>query len=258
MQTVNIEREIERETTTNEEQHKGWRKVLERLGSWLSYNGKDKWLDQMRGNLGLMATVIATMTFQMALNPPGGVRSIKDEANPPTSAYAYPPDAYAYPPDANNGNPNDALSCTLDGYLYLKVCPGESVLAVVYEDLYFRFLVSNTICFIASLSILLLLVSGIPLDHRLPMWMLSIGMWVTLTSLAISYLTAVGMTTPDPLYAKASKFIEMLIRVWMILLAIITLCHTLRLIIWIVKLIYKKIKSKSIRSYSSIARQRVN
>ncbi|MCI25579.1 ankyrin repeat plant-like protein [Trifolium medium] len=70
-----------------------------------------------------MATVIATMTFQMALNPPGGVRSINDEANPPSSANANPPNAYAYPPDANNGNP-DALSCTLVGYPDSFLCPG--------------------------------------------------------------------------------------------------------------------------------------
>jgi hypothetical protein len=49
---------------------KGWKKVLlEKVWSWLTHKDKDKWLKDMRGNLSLVATVIATITFQMALNP---------------------------------------------------------------------------------------------------------------------------------------------------------------------------------------------
>ncbi|WJX86479.1 hypothetical protein P8452_68785 [Trifolium repens] len=251
---MNIEMEthagITVETTTNEEQQKGWRKVLERLGGWLLYKDKNLWLEQMRGNLSLMATVIATMTFQMALNPPGGVRSIKDEANPPDSNTAYA--------DAPSDSLHGVLSCTLGGYFYLHLCPGEAVLAVVYSDRYFVFLVSNTICFITSLSICLLLVSGIPLNHRFPIWLLVIGMCATLTSLAISYITALVLTTPDPIFEQASNFLVKLVFAWMILLVIIGLCHTLRFFIWVVKYFLKRSKkNKSIRSYSSIARQRV-
>ncbi|KAK2406490.1 hypothetical protein QL285_042211 [Trifolium repens] len=220
---MNIEMEthagITVETTTNEEQQKGWRKVLERLGGWLLYKDKNLWLEQMRGNLSLMATVIATMTFQMALNPPGGVRSIKDEANPPDSNTAYA--------DTPSDSLHGVLSCTLGGYFYLHLCPGEAVLAVVYSD-------------------------------RFPIWLLVIGMCATLTSLAISYITALVLTTPDPIFEQASNFLVKLVFAWMILLVIIGLCHTLRFFIWVVKYFLKRSKkNKSIRSYSSIARQRV-
>ncbi|XP_045791164.1 uncharacterized protein LOC123885868 [Trifolium pratense] len=220
------------ETPTNEEPKESGRKELQRAG----ITKKDEWLEQMRGNLSLMATVIATITFQMALNPPGGVRSVKDDG-------------------ADNAND---IACSDSSNVTLDLCPGEAVLAVVYKDEYFLFLVSNTICFVASLSICLLLVSGIPLHHRLPMWLLSIGMCVTLSMLAVSYITALQMTTPGTMYNTANKFLEKLIYGWVGLLAIIALWHTLRLIIWIVKLICKKIKGKSIRSYSSIVRQRVD
>ncbi|WJX92181.1 hypothetical protein P8452_73861 [Trifolium repens] len=111
------------ETTTNEEQQKGWRKVLERLGDWLSYKDKNKWLEQMRGNLSLMATVIATMTFQMALNPTGGVRSIKDEANPPDSKIA---NTNA---PASNDSPFDALCSILySRRLLIRTMSGRSCL----------------------------------------------------------------------------------------------------------------------------------
>jgi hypothetical protein len=61
---------------------KDWKKVLlEQIWSWLKHKDKDEWLNDMRGNLSLVATVIATLTFQMALSPPGGVRPAKDDGN---------------------------------------------------------------------------------------------------------------------------------------------------------------------------------
>jgi hypothetical protein len=131
------------ETARNEELKKGWRNVLERAGNWMALEDKDKWLDQMRGNLSLVATVIATMTFQMALNPPGGVRPIKEDANPPG----------VIKEDSDipqRSNIADTIGCTLSGS-GLHLCPGEAILAVVYPHDYFRFLVSNTICFVSCL-----------------------------------------------------------------------------------------------------------
>jgi len=64
-------------------------------------------------------------------------------------------------------------------------------------DLFLEFLVSNTICFFASLSICLILVSGIRLEQRLFTWLLSLGMWVTLTAFAYSYAISLAMITPD-------------------------------------------------------------
>jgi membrane-bound ClpP family serine protease len=83
-------------------------------------------------------------------------------------------------------------------------------------------------------------------------------MCATLTSLAISYITALVLTTPDPIFEQASNFLVKLVFAWMILLVIIGLCHTLRFFIWVVKYFLKRSKkNKSICSYSSIARQRV-
>ncbi|WJX91745.1 hypothetical protein P8452_73473 [Trifolium repens] len=119
---------------------KVWRQFVKRTGKCLSppKEDKDKWLKEMRANLGLMATVITTMSFQMILNPPGGVMSIRDDANSSS--------------DYNNCNFMD------DG---VQLCPGKVVLAATNPDAYFEFLVSNTICIVASLSVCLLLVSGI-------------------------------------------------------------------------------------------------
>ncbi|WJX92185.1 hypothetical protein P8452_73864 [Trifolium repens] len=138
----------------------------------------------MKGNLSLVATIIATMTFQTALNPPGGVRPVKDD---------------------KGKHPNE-IGCTSQYNITLKLCPGEAVLAVIYSKEYEKFLFWNTICFIASLSVLLMLVSGIRFDHRFPMWLLSMGMCFTLTSLVITYIRAVQLVTPDPVWGPAQNF----------------------------------------------------
>ncbi|KAK7381814.1 hypothetical protein VNO80_00361 [Phaseolus coccineus] len=54
------------------EESKGWIKVVKKVGNWLAHKDKDQWLKDMRGNLSLVATVIATITFQSALNPQAG------------------------------------------------------------------------------------------------------------------------------------------------------------------------------------------
>jgi len=71
----------------------------------------------MEENLSMVATIIATISFQNAINlPGGGVRS--------TSESGY-------------------LKCSqiLNGHL----CPGQSVLALIFPDEYVMFLKLNTI-----------------------------------------------------------------------------------------------------------------
>jgi hypothetical protein len=97
-----------------------------------------------------------------------------------------------------------------------------------------------------------MLVSGIPLHNRFPIWLLIIGMCVTLTSLTISYTTALNMTTPDPIFDKANKFLIKLVKSWIGLLASIALLHTLRLVIWGVKFWSKKSKKAMAKKITTV------
>ncbi|KAJ1420367.1 PGG domain [Sesbania bispinosa] len=197
-----------------------WRKFIEHVGSWMAHKDKDEWLKDMRGNLSLVATVISTMTFQFAYNPPGGVRPAKDSG--------------------------DHIACTNDdGNDLITPCPGEAILAVVYPHDYLNFLYWNTVCFVASLSVCLLLVSGIPIHHRFPMWLLSIGMCITLTSLALTYLTAVKMVTPDPVFGPTTTIYEKLLYGWIGLLGLLGFFLTLRFLIWAVNLFINKTSKAS-------------
>ncbi|CAJ1950847.1 unnamed protein product [Sphenostylis stenocarpa] len=187
------------------EEIKGWRKAINSIGIWLANKNKDEWLKDMRGNLSLAATIITTMTFQTAINPPGGVRPATD------SGHVKCPDML----DVTNP------------------CPGEAVLAVVFPDDYVKFLLWNTICFVSSLAVCLLLVSGFPLNHRFFTWLLSIGMCITMTSLTFTYMVGADMVTPYPVWSTTNTMFNKVIYIWISLLGLVTLVLILRLFVWI-------------------------
>ncbi|TKY64301.1 mitogen-activated protein kinase 15 [Spatholobus suberectus] len=195
----------------------GCRKVLKNVGNWLAHKNKDEWLKDMRGMLSLVATVIATMTFQSALNPPGGVRPANDRD-----------EDVQCPHKLSDTNP----------------CPGQAVLAVVYPDDYTTFLLSNTICFVSSLAVCLLLVSGLPLNHRFFTWLFSIGMCITLTGLTLTYMFGAQMVTPDLIWSTTTSMFNKVIYIWISLLGLVTFVLCLRLIVWIVTKCIDKCKGR--------------
>ncbi|XP_061360230.1 uncharacterized protein LOC133304235 [Gastrolobium bilobum] len=197
---------------------KGWRMILGRAVDWLAYKDKSEWLNNMRGNISMAASIIATMTFQLATNPPGGVVQV--------SQYVDVVEV------CRNISSNPAPI----------PCPGESVLAAIYPEQYVRFLASNTICFVASLSVCLLLVSGLPLSHRFPTWLLLIGMCITVTSLALTYLYGIILVTPTiaPVWDTAKKMFEKVLWTWIGLLVIVSFLHMIRLFVWCAEKCIKK------------------
>ncbi|XP_028773579.1 ankyrin repeat-containing protein At2g01680-like [Neltuma alba] len=127
------------------------RKIFECMGKWFKHNGD--WLEEMRGNLSLVATVIATMTFQVVINPPGSFiqQGLVD-------------------PNAKSSDNMGPLDCLLpkddnDGSVIDEACPGEAMLASREPDAFRIFVIYNTISFVASLGVTLLLVSGVPLKN---------------------------------------------------------------------------------------------
>ncbi|PNX70969.1 hypothetical protein L195_g057925, partial [Trifolium pratense] len=51
----------------------GFRKFFQSLDEWFEYKDKGKWIEDMKGSIILAASMIATMTFSLGTNPPGGV-----------------------------------------------------------------------------------------------------------------------------------------------------------------------------------------
>ncbi|XP_075665076.1 uncharacterized protein LOC142634675 [Castanea sativa] len=141
---------------------KWWKKLLKHL------RDKGDWINESRGTLMVVATVITTITFQPAINPPGGVwqTDVRDS--------------------------HQASGCSQD-----NICEaGTSVIAYKRENEYFTFMICITVSFSASLCIIFLLISGFPLRNKVCMGFLTLSMCTTLTFLAAAYLFAFIMLVP--------------------------------------------------------------
>ncbi|XP_042035877.1 ankyrin repeat-containing protein BDA1-like [Salvia splendens] len=162
----------------------------------------DVWLEKEKHTLMVVASLIATMAFQAGVDPPEGLwKTNRIQIN-----------------DQNAPAPSTATHNNSINY---------------YTDFY----VCNTMAFIASLSIILLLASGLPIRRRLFMWILKVITWIAITSIAasyiivIAYLRVVGgdesFTLQDPqLYT---------VLVWIALMFLLIFCHTIRIIVKLFK-----------------------
>ena len=172
---------------------------------WIGYfHHKDDWLDESRGSMMVVATVISTMTFQSAITPPGGVW--QNNVNSKTENFDCGPE---------------------------NICEaGTAVLArSAYSDFYLAFEVANALSFLASLSVILLLISGLPLKNKVCTWVLTITMCVTLTSLFFTFFQARVLVNPDN-YIPSVPFIALI--TWICMLSIIMLLHGIRFLSWVV------------------------
>ncbi|KAH7574426.1 hypothetical protein JRO89_XS03G0294600 [Xanthoceras sorbifolium] len=124
---------------------------------WQKTTKKENWLTRKREPLMVVASLIATMAFQAGLNPPGG---LWQDNNPNTGS------------QANNNSTVPHLA-------------GTSILATHDLGNYSRYLAYNTSSFIASLSIILLLITGLPFKRKFFMWILIVIVWVAITTMAL-------------------------------------------------------------------------
>lgn len=175
------------------------------------------WLRKKRSTLMVVASLIATMAFQVGANPPGGLwqdNFVGDAKTPAHNA-------------------------------------GSSILADLSPEAYGHFLTSNSIAFVTALSIILLLVSGLPIRSRILMWVLMVIMWVAITAIAVTYLLSMSAFTPAHQANTYASVIGYVILVWIGLCAILFFGHTIRLMVRIIKFIRKLIRRQRRRSSSS-------
>ncbi|KZV51871.1 ankyrin repeat-containing protein-like [Dorcoceras hygrometricum] len=154
-----------------------------------------QWLTKKRDSIMVVAILIATMAFQAGVSPPGGLW--QDDLS-----------------EGSQGNHN----------------AGESVMSH-RDPKYFRnFIRANTIAFVSSLSIILLLISGLPFKRRFFMWCLVVTMWQTVTSIAITYGIAILAITPKLHRHSLSHVVETGITVWCVVMGILLVGNLVRLI----------------------------
>ena len=160
VEKVNNTSELIEITESRNTRWKKWWKHLKYQGDWVEEN---------RGSIMIVATVITTLTFQQTVNPPGGVWE-------------------------RGGN------VTVSEGDNRTVSSGTSVMGSYYEQLYIVFMIFNALSFIASVIVTFLLISGFPIKNRFCMGLLTIALCATLAFLVITYIVAFYMVTPDSVF----------------------------------------------------------
>ncbi|KAL8035980.1 hypothetical protein ABFX02_12G129600 [Erythranthe guttata] len=163
------------------------------------------WLGRKRSALMVVASLIATVAFQAGLTPPGGVWQ-ED-----------------YTVD-QNGNPVSNPHSV-----------GQSVMAYQEPKIYGIFMIFNTIAFLSSLSIILLLVSGLPLKKRRWMWYQMVIMWVAITSQVVTYFITLRHMSPRNLEAVLRKVTEISVLTWLTLMVVVFIGNAVRMNLWVLR-----------------------
>nr|GLL25870.1 ankyrin repeat-containing protein NPR4-like [Ipomoea trifida] len=169
----------------------------------------ENWVNEMREGLMVAASLLATMAFQAVVSPPGGVLQNDDKPIKYKTKYCL---FFSF---FYNKNEDCSLE-KLPQDQWLTPIAGISVLSYYQQTNYTVFMVANTLSFVASVSVILLLISGLPLHRKLFMYIMMITMWVAITAAAVSYIACLQMTT---LVFSSAYYI--LILIWACLFAIL-------------------------------------
>lgn len=203
--------------------------------------GKD-WPEKMRSALMVVASLTATMAFQVGVNPPSGFwqdttqeggQSCSLNGGSSTKAVTYPPSS--------------------SGVCTPPHKAGSSIMANNDPASYTILLAINTTSFIASLSIILLLISGFTLRQRFFVWILMVIMWVAITCNALTYINSIAAFTPNPVRSNVVNVLRFITLVWGGLMVLLLAIHTVRLVMWLVRNIARKRNKRASSTFSTDA-----
>ncbi|XP_031112771.1 ankyrin repeat-containing protein NPR4-like isoform X1 [Ipomoea triloba] len=213
-------------------------------------NAKEHWVQKMRDGLMVAASLLATMAFQAVVSPPGGLLQTNDTPirqseiqNNINSFFSFTGNSESFVAPAPSSSINDTL---------INATIGKSVMSYYKPLLYNMFLVANTTSFLASLTIILLLISGLPLSRKFFMFIMMIIMWVAITGMGLSYFFCINMITPERSNMNIGLY---LYRIGACLLAglavILVLGHIIQMTVKMVKWVWRALRRKPKKMNSS-------
>lgn len=183
-------------------EHNRWDRVESFCNKYLINQGY--WIDKKtREQLMVAATVIATMTFQSVISPPGGV----------------------WQEDTTKGG----YACPDYGFCEA----GTAVVGYVWSPDYLKFIFFNSASFFASLCVLLVLVSGFPLHNKFIVWVLAVLMIVAITCMLLTYMWALGLVSPNHIFYRIRDLGFILVGIWSFLLFVVCLIQIARIVFWV-------------------------
>ncbi|TKY62271.1 Ankyrin repeat-containing protein [Spatholobus suberectus] len=161
------------------------------------------WIDKKtREQLMVAATVIATMTFQSVISPPGGVWQ--------------------------GDTTQDGFTCPDYGFCEA----GTAVVGYAWSPDFLKFVFFNSSSFFSSLCVMLVLMSGFPLENKVVMWILAVLMIVAASCMLLTYMWALGLVSPNHIYYRIRKLGYLLVGTWAMLLGLVCLVQTSRIVFW--------------------------
>ncbi|OMO67235.1 hypothetical protein CCACVL1_20687 [Corchorus capsularis] len=171
------------------------------------------WLGRKRSALMVVASLIATVAFQSAITPPGGVWQADEHFDKAGNPLKYP----------------------------LKA--GTAVMAYSQKTEYGQFMIFNTLAFLASLSIILLLVSGLPIRRRRWMWLQMVIMWIAITAQVLTYFISLRYMSPESAKGMLHDVTQISVLTWLCLMLVVFIGNVVRMNLWILRK-YGYIKEK--------------
>ncbi|KAH6826277.1 hypothetical protein C2S53_012238 [Perilla frutescens var. hirtella] len=189
------------EITESLEQAGGTRAAIETNTNTAAGDGLpiqvNDWLDEKKNALMLVATLNATMAFQIGVSPPGGVWQ---DDNFLINSHGHMVDP--------NGNTNisQPVNSTNDVVLFPHQA-GCPVLERNAPFIYMLFYISNTIGFFFSVGIIFMLMSGFHSKNRYFVLIMTVVACIAISATASTYFSAViGLTALRTKELKVEKF----------------------------------------------------
>lgn len=122
---------------------------------------------------------------------------------------------------------------------YGKCQAGTAVMAYVIPDMYSALTGYAIVSFIASMSVVRLAISGLPLKNKLFTRLMTIAMIIAITSLSNTFAFAIAMVVPDPIIHKIEKIINITGFIWISLIGTTTVFGAVRLLFCLVRYLSK-------------------
>ncbi|XP_058112921.1 uncharacterized protein LOC131255966 isoform X2 [Magnolia sinica] len=201
------------------------------FNSWHNWYMKEEvWANDMHNTLMVVATLIVAVTFQGAINPPGGFWQDRDSSNSTSPSPSPMPSSLATSlttgTTIHDNTNNQAFR------LFMHTSSSRRPGTAIHNDENFAgfkiFMYFDMIAFAASLSIILSLVSGFPLRHRFTTWVLVFTMWAALSSMAMAFVFGTEIIIAD---AKVLEKIPYIIYSWLGAMVLVLLVHCIILVV---------------------------
>ncbi|KNA10378.1 hypothetical protein SOVF_144900, partial [Spinacia oleracea] len=137
-----------------------------------------KFLENKQEAVMIAASLIATAAFQAGVTPPGGIHTDTIERVPGNATWHK---------------------------------AGTSIIAYSDRSLYTTFIIENSIGFVASLSVFLLLLTGLPHKYKFFRGFFMLSVWVAIVGIAASYFSSINMVAPPNPAGETVKVISFVV-----------------------------------------------